>query len=170
MVNGKTETEFLEENKSEINDRRDGKGDSFVAHWQDVKVKQYPKHFEKAFKNTARKSLKLIQGNNLKYTMQVRLVNAKTGEGNYAKTKPAIAEFEICFKENSTNKVLACGKIRNAKGVVKAKTNIGGQGTVMRVVARSMNVDVANRIAQCYDAAAITTAKYVIRFNKIKKK
>jgi hypothetical protein len=169
-VNGKTEQEFLAANQEEINDRRDGKGDSFVAHWQDVKGKRYPKHFEVAFKNTARKNMNLSQGNDQKYTLLVRLVKAQTGEGNYAKTKPAIAEFEISFRENSTQKILAKGRIVNAKGIVKAKAKTGGTGQIMRIVAKTMNIDVANRIANCYDAAAITTAKYVIRYNKAKKK
>ncbi len=101
--------------------------------------------------------------------MLVRLVKAKTGEGTYVKNVPATAEFEISFVETSTGKVLARARIPNAKGIVKAKSNLGSQGQVMRIVASSMNTDVANRLAQCYDADATTAAKYIIRFNKKKK-
>ncbi|MBK7691327.1 MAG: hypothetical protein IPJ31_09480 [Bacteroidetes bacterium] len=168
-VNGKTENEFLEKRKDEFNDKKDGRGDNFVDHWQEVKTKRYPAHFEKSFKKIAKKKMKLSQGASEKYTLIVQLVKAKTGEGTYVKNVPATAEFEIRFVETATQKIVAKGKIMNAKGIVKAKSNLGRQGQVLRVIARSMNTDVANRIAQCYDAAGTATAKYVMRFNKKKK-
>ncbi len=170
MVNGKTENEFLSQRQEEFNDKKEGRGDNFVGHWQDVKTKRYPDHFEKSFKKTAKKKMKLSRGNDLPYKMIVKLIKAKTGEGIFVKTKPAIAEFQIDFVETSSGKVLASGRILNAKGMVKAQTNLGRQGQIMRVIANTANTDVANRIAQCYDAAAISAAKYVIRFNKEKKK
>ena len=114
--------------------------------------------------------MKVERGDNQNYKLLVKLVKVKTGEGIYVKTVPASAEFEISFVETSTGKVLAKGRTLNAKGIVKTKTNMGGTGSVMRVVARTMNTDVANRMAQCYDSAAMITAKYVLRFNKKKKK
>ena len=170
LINGKTESEFLDTRKEEFNDKKEGRGDNFVQHWQDVKTKRYPEHFEKSFKKTAKKTMKISQGENENYKLVVKLVKAKTGEGTYVKNVPASAEFEISFVETATNKVMAKGRILNAKGIVKAKTNMGTTGSVMRVVARSMNTDVANRLAQCYDVAATSTAKYIIRFNKKKKK
>jgi len=170
LVNGKTESEFLENRQEEFNEKKDGRGDNFVQHWQDVKAKRYPEHFEKSFKKTGKKNMKIARGNDQQYKLLVKLVKAKTGEGTYVKNVPATAEFEISFIETASGKVLAKGRILNAKGIVKAKSNLGSQGQIMRVVARTMNTDVANRIAQCYDAAGTAVAKYVIRYNKEKKK
>lgn len=169
-INGKNETEFLDKRQDESNDKKAGRGDDFVAHWQDVKTKRYPVHFEKAFKKVARKKMKIAQGSNEKYKMVVKLVKAKTGEGTFVKNVPASAEFEISFVEVASGKVMAKARILNAKGLVKAKSNIGGTGQVMRMVARTMNTDVVNRIANCYDSAATSMAKYILRFNKKKKK
>lgn len=169
LINGKDEVEFLGNRQEEFNTKKDGRGDNFVQHWQDVKTKRYPEHFEKSFKKTARKKMKISQGNDQNYKLLVKLVKAKTGEGIYVKTVPATVDFEISIIETATKKVMATGRILNVKGMVKAKSNIGGKGQVMRIVARSMNADVANRLAQCYNTAGITTAKYIVRFNKKKK-
>lgn len=169
-INGKTESEFLDKRQEESNDKKAGKGDDFVSHWQEVKTKRYPVHFEKAFKKIAKKKIKISQGNNEQYKLLVKLVKAKTGESNFTKNSPAVGEFEISFIEVATGKIMAKARILNAKGLVKAKSNIGTTGRVMRVVARSMNLDVVNRIANCYDSAAISLAKYMLRFNKKKKK
>ena len=170
MINGKTENEFLEKRQDEFNDKKKGRGDDFVGHWQEVKGKRYPSHFLKSFKKTAKKKMKISEGNDLPYKLIVRLSKAKTGEGIYVKTKPAVAEFQIQFVETSSGKVLASGRILNCKGMAKAKSNLGSQGQVLRIVAAVQNTDVANRIAQCYDVAATATAKYVIRYNKEKNK
>ena len=170
LINGKQEADFLESQKDNLNEKDAKKGESFVTHWQTSKTAKYPKNFEHAFRSMARKNMRIAQGTKEKYTLVVKLVKVKTGEASFGNKAPSYADFEISFVEAASGKVLAKARIINVKGIVKAKSNIGPQGSVMRVVARSVNIDVANRIAQCYESAAFATAKYVIRYNKKKKK
>jgi hypothetical protein len=105
-INGKEEYEFLDTRKEDYNDKKAGRHESFAELWGKAKAEEYPERFEKSFKKTAKKKMKISQGDKEKYKIVIRLLKVQEAQVKNLKSVPLLAEFEIMFVESATNKVL----------------------------------------------------------------
>lgn len=167
IVGEKSETEFLEDKRKELNEDKAGSGDEFVTHWHEVKKTKYPKQFEENFNNALKKEeLRISQSGESKYTVIVTTQNIKTGKGNAWRNKPAEIDFLLTIVETANkSNVVAKATLQDAKGLVEAPKGSGfipgGAGRAIRTVAHFSNLEMTNRVAECYDMLADAFSKQV---------
>lgn len=167
IVGEVSESEFLEDKRKELNADKPNSGDEFVTHWHDVKKTKYPKQFEENFNNALKKEdLRMAKNGDSKYTVIVTTQNIKTGKGSAWRNKPAEIDFTITVVETANkSNVVAKATMENAKGLVQAPKGTGfipgGAGRAIRTVAHFSNLEMTNRVAECYDFLADAFAKQV---------
>jgi len=132
----KTEAEYTLKKVIEHNDSRPGKGDQWLADWNDRKAIDYPNAFIASFNKKLKKSglVAVRQQSSAKYTIVIRTLHFEAGFSGYMYvTELSNVELEILFYESNDRSHLVAklyfGTVAGAGGVPASAYSVAGSIT-----------------------------------------
>ncbi len=164
QVSDLAENEFIEQQKEELNKKKQGDGDKFADAWNNAKKEKFIKRFNEHFTKASKEKIKAGSEEGAKYLIILTPTSIDLGKGRYYGTKPALVDFELAIveKENPNN-IVAKGRAKEVKGESKAPRGTGwipgGVGTAIDVSNRVQNFDPTNRVAESFELLAVAMGK-----------
>ena len=132
----KTEAEYTLNKVTEHNDARSGKGDKWLADWNNRKAIDYPNAFIASFNKKLKKSglVAVKQESAAKYTMVIRTLHFEAGFSGYMYIyEPSYVELEILFYESIDRSHLVAklyfGSVTGAGGAPASAYGVAGSST-----------------------------------------
>lgn len=144
-----TEKEYLDSKVADYNKDEAGRGDKFLASWNNDKATRFPAKFEQLF-NEGTSKLGLTGGRdiNSKYTLIVKTTFLEPGFNVGVVRKSAAVSFEYWIVESA-----------NHANVIAVLT----QNEVPGAMAMGMDYDTGSRISESYAKGAKMLAAYLVK-------
>lgn len=144
-----TEKEYLDTKVADYNKDEPGRGDKFLASWNNDKTTRFPAKFEQLFnEGTAKLGLAGARDFNSKYTLIVKTTFLEPGFNVGVMRKSAAVSFEYLIVESA-----------NHNNVVAVLT----QNEVPGSMAMGMDYDTGSRISESYAKGGKMLAAYIVK-------